>query len=218
VFSLTSPDSAGSENSRYLTENRGVGPAIEDIFSRLGVTVLVPDAQEDRWTFHLIYKEQHFLCRVVCLPTLVVLRLYNLRGGRFSLKKPSIYADLARRFAMELAQDSRFRDVLWYPPNEGGPPVEPDGSGSRSPLAPRSRSIADLTWRVQVLVFLVACGGFVDSVIKFLSGEFGIALSTLIGSAIFFCCAGNVVEAIWRRLSSRVAAAKAGDGQAPRQG
>jgi hypothetical protein len=55
----------------------------------------------------------------------------------------------------------------------------------------------DLNWRIQCALFLLACCGLLASILKLFSGDFGIALSTLIGSGVFFgsrsqCCQGGL--------------------------
>jgi hypothetical protein len=208
----SAPSGDGPGDPRWIVESREAGQNIQDIFAGLGASVSVADAQEDRWTFELIYKDHHYLCRLMALYPLFVLRLHELRGGgRFS-RRPAVYAELAERFAQELANGPRFREALWYPAQEGGPPVVADGSGTSSPLA----TSADLIWPIQCVLFVAACGGLIDSVLKLVSGDFGIALSILIGSGIFFCLAHNVVEVAWRRLMSRTSAIKAEKGERSR--
>jgi len=212
VFLRSAPLGDGPDDPRWIVESREAGQIIQGIFAKLGASVSVTDAQDDRWTFELIYKDHHYLCRFMALYPLFVLRLYELKGGTPFSRRPAIYAALVERFAQELANNPRFCEALWYPAQEGGPPVVTDGSGTSSPLAPS----ADLIWRIQCVLFLAACGGLIASVLRLFSGDFGIALSTLIGSAIFFCLAHNVVETAWRRLVSKTSAPKGEKGVLPR--
>ena len=211
VFLRSTPEGDGPEDPRWIGEGREAGQIVRDIFVGLGASVSVADAQDDRWTFELIYKDHHYLCRLMALYPSFVLRLYEPKGGNPFLKRSTIYAQFAERFAQELANSTQFCEALWYPAQEGGPPIVADGSGTSSPLAPS----ADFTWRIQCVLFLAACGGLVASVLRLVSGDFGIALSTLIASGIFFCLAHNVVEAAWLRLMSRTSAVKVEKGAPP---
>jgi len=196
VFHLVG--SAGGASKGGLGANSELGEAIRGIFIRCGAEVFVADAQEDRWTFDLRYKEQLFVCRLVSVPAMLVLRLDSFPDGRVSLKKPVTYAQLAEAFARELAQDPRFRDILWYPRRTGGPPVEPDGSGSRSPLAYAPRPTPPLIWKLQIFAFLIGCLGVLDAAGKFIVGEFVAGLSPLIGSAVLLLLGGGAVEPTWQ--------------------
>jgi hypothetical protein len=131
--------------------------AVADLFVGLGADVVVEDAQNDRWTFFIVFRKHRFFCRIVSAAKGFALRLDEIPLW-WRASKPALHADLAVKFSDAVGRDSRFQNLLWYT-RDHGPSVPPDSSGTRDPLAPgdepaaATRLLRPAFWRRALRVF-----------------------------------------------------------------
>jgi len=139
VFKADFPDDQIEDDHDIVRfGGRNVALAIGEILRGLGCEVAEPNyAGEHGWDFAARHGHQRFWCQVTSFhPT-----FFLLFEDDPAIQASTGHAGFAEKLNLALANDGRFHDVLWYS-RRHGPPDEPDGAGTPSPLAESDDQVA----------------------------------------------------------------------------